>query len=361
MEEFQEISHTGGKIIFQYKPNEGIFVRIENCNPSPATIFQICISFDGQIIDYVSFFSGPGSFYPQPSLLIPLLSDREGMFGQKCRKCKSYFRTSILSSTTICPYCGYKTRGVEFLTNNQVQYLTLFFNTYMEVLHKPESKEIDLDFLISKLTKNTPSWVYYEERLQLKVRCSACKCVFDVLGKYACCPYCGTPNYKLTLESELSLIELEATQSVKNSLDVPGELLSKTFGEYESFSNAIKNQLLQLPATEDRKKEIKKISFQMLDESEKKVDHFFSIKISKGLSSDDLAFLRKMINRRHIIVHNSGIVDEQYLKKTEDSSVRMNERVKISVDDIKKTVRLLKVRGENFFLGWQDIQGKSNK
>lgn len=145
MGQLEEITHTGGKLTFIYE-NGSISVRFEHNSPIPATAFQVCISPNGEVVDFVAF-SGEGgpSFYPQPSVLAILLSDREGMFGQVCRTCQSYFRTSVLARTTTCPYCGFRNHGRAFLTDNQLKYLANFFDTYVTVAEVHQRSRLGRD------------------------------------------------------------------------------------------------------------------------------------------------------------------------------------------------------------------------
>jgi hypothetical protein len=54
MHEFEEIAHTGGKLTFIHESEGGLSVRLEHSTPLPATVFQVCINMDGQIVDYVA-------------------------------------------------------------------------------------------------------------------------------------------------------------------------------------------------------------------------------------------------------------------------------------------------------------------
>jgi hypothetical protein len=51
------------------------------------------------------------------------------------------------------------------------------------------------------------------------------------------------------------------------------------------------------------------------------------IDLLKNVSKADTDFLNKMFNRRHILVHNARRVDQEYLHRTGDSSVRFHEKI----------------------------------
>jgi hypothetical protein len=357
MSQFEEIAHTGGKLTFIYEPESGISVKLEHSSPFAAAVFQVCIGPNGKIVDYVAIGGeGAQSFYPQPSVLAPLLSDKEGMFGQKCKSCESYFRTSVPSRATACPYCGIRYHAIAFLTPNQLQYLAIFFNTYMEALKKAETRDVDLDAMIDALANNTQSWVYKEERQQSKNTCPSCRCVYDVLGKYALCPSCAKPNYERSLQEALGDVQARLTAVGTDPSNVPGELFAKIFTEYEALANAVRRQLLRFPATGRRRHAIEKINFQKLDEASKLLEQYFAINVYDGLSRDDIVFLNLMVNRRHILIHGAGHVDERYLQVTQDSSVRLNETTRIGLADATRTINVVQKCGMNLIRDWQSIK-----
>ena len=122
IEEFQEIELSGGRFEFKKGQQGGVSIRYEGANPYPTRMFQICVSFDGKILGTVPF-GGIGQVipYPQPSLLAWIISDRHGMFGRRCPKCESYFRTNSTPGDRFCPYCGHSDESAQFLTSNQLK------------------------------------------------------------------------------------------------------------------------------------------------------------------------------------------------------------------------------------------------
>ncbi|MES2826319.1 MAG: hypothetical protein V4732_22180 [Pseudomonadota bacterium] len=182
MNEFEEIVHTGGKIEFLYdEETNSVSSRITHQTPYASTIVQLCVSLEGKILAFMA--TGGYGYdipYPQPSIPVCLLSDREGLFGQVCPKCHSYFRSDAISGNSICPYCGIKSRGIEFLTKNQLSFLGMYCGSIIQTFNDKQNVEIDLDALLDNLDENKPAWVYPEERQQTKKKCS-CRCTFDIL------------------------------------------------------------------------------------------------------------------------------------------------------------------------------------
>src|SRR5260370_19180607 len=104
----------------------------------------------------------------------------------------------------------------------------------------------------------------------------------------------------------------------------------------------IQKQLTRLPLTPTRRKEVEQISFQQILKADELLRAFFGIELLKGVSNTDRDFANKMFNRRHILTHNGGRVDQEYLDRTSDSSVRLNQKVVVRSREIEQLLHLLK-------------------
>ena len=60
------------------------------------------------------------------------------------------------------------------------------------------------------------------------------------------------------------------------------------------------------------------------------------------LSSDELDVLNVLFQRRHLFEHNSGMVDQQYLDKTQDAEYVVGQRLIMRETDSQELIRLLK-------------------
>ena len=296
MEEFQEIAHTGGKIEFLYSEEEqGVSISVTHSNPWATTMVQLCISYDGKILDFVPF-GGIGAVipYPQPSLLAYLLSDREGLFGQCCPICKSYFRSNAISGTTTCPYCGKSEKGIEYLTGNQLKFLAHFCESFITAHNEKRSVTVDLDELLGGMKENTPEWLYPEERQQTKKNCE-CRCVYDILGEFGVCPSCSKPNFNEIItekfdEFEKQFKDADETIAERSDREVEWEKLTRCVSEFEALANNIRTHLANLPASSKRKSDINRLSFQRIINASSALKNWFDINLlaSKQNSADSL-------------------------------------------------------------------------
>lgn len=360
--EFEEIAHTGGKISFINDPEKGTSIKISSSNPWAATIHQICVSYEGEILDFVPATGiGPMRPYPQPSIIVFLLSDMEGLFGQVCPECKTYFRVSHLSSLTTCPYCGNSAHGIDFLTKNQIQFAQAFCNDFIKSHTERNTIEIDLNNIVNNLDNNTQGWVYSEERQQSLHRCSNCRCSYDILGDYGVCPSCSTPNYQKILDEKFDKFEeqfkkIDEEITDRHEREVEWEKLTRCVSEFEALANTIKSHLAILPMHPKRKSSLSNLSFQNILVASDKMQQWFCIDILNGVSQEDRTFLNKMFNRRHVFTHNAGKVDQEYINNTGDTSVRINQVIKLRSREIKRLIPLVKKCASNLIRDFSSLK-----
>lgn len=362
MEEFQEIAHTGGKIEFLYSEEEqGVSIQITHKNPWATTMVQVCISYDGKVLDFVPC-GGIGSVipYPQPSFLAFLLSDREGLFGQSCQKCSSYFRSNAISGTTTCPYCGQIEKGIEFLTENQLKFLGHFCKSFITAHNEKRNVTVDLDELLNNPDENSPEWLYPEERQQTKKKCK-CRCEYDILGDFGVCPSCSKPNFSEIISEKFDTFEAQFNDVDKNTKErhdreIEWEKLTRCVSEFEAFANTLRIHLANIPATPKRRADIIRLSFQRILNSASAIKTWFDIDIFKEISVQDQEFLNKMFNRRHVFTHNGGRIDQEYIDNTGDITVRLNQTIKFRSRDVRRLIQLVRKCSDNFIKGYESIK-----
>ena len=118
MAEFKDsIPHTGGIITIR-KRGQQYSLGYRHVGMHAASVVQL-LAVDGRAaavipVGGLSLRDDP----PPPQLRVLVPSDRHGMFGRQCPKCKSYFRTET-ATTELCPYCDHSALGLDFLTDYQ--------------------------------------------------------------------------------------------------------------------------------------------------------------------------------------------------------------------------------------------------
>jgi hypothetical protein len=115
------------------------------------------------------------------------------------------------------------------------------------------------------------------------------------------------------------------------------------------MADDVRAQLLKIPMTARRRREVENVSFQQIKEAEEALRIWFGIEIFKGLKQEDREFLNREFNRRHLLTHKAGRVDAEYIEKTGDTSVVLNQTVRIRSKEIARSSELVRQCASNFF------------
>jgi hypothetical protein len=84
--------------------------------------------------------------------------------------------------------------------------------------------------------------------------------------------------------------------------------------------------------------------------------HWYGFGIfDKGFPDDDRKFVNKMFNRRHLIAHKGGRVDQEYLDNTGDTSVRLHEAIHVHSNEIRRLITLTNTAATNLIAGFDSI------
>jgi hypothetical protein len=109
----------------------------------------------------------------------------------------------------------------------------------------------------------------------------------------------------------------------------------------------LRHRLKLIPTTPKRKKELDKLSFQRVLDACESLDQWYGLETLEGVSDEQKAFLKMMMHRRHIITHNGGRVDADYLKFSGDTQAKLNERIRIRSSQVRRLLEIVRLLGNN--------------
>lgn len=342
MDDFEEIGHAGGKIHINID-KRGYQFEIENSNANAFTIRSVNIDIQGL------------------KVMIPLISDKVGMFGYRCPECEGYFRSSGGSENIYCPYCGYIDVELNFLTDNQRKYIERYLKEFLKAIQKRQSITIDFDSIINGLESNISGFAYSEEKQQTTFKCDKCNVAIDIIGIYGYCPRCGKRNSYQILTKNIEFLQERVSNPRYSKIDREkresewGDIIKNLVSEYEAFCNDIVNEIVKIPMTPRQKNDIKQISFQNLKSSTEKLKRYFEIDMLEGVSEVDKKFINTIFNKRHLLTHKNGIVDDEYLTNTGDASVKVRQKIRIRSAEVQRAINLVEIISNNLFEAFESF------
>ncbi len=359
MSEFKDkIPAAGGKVEFLYDSATG---RIANriSGSAPRAMYLVAVSMDGRNLLGTVPASGIGqtAVYPQPSVVAYIQSDQQCMWGRNCPFCQKYFRTNHVMDVTFCPYCSVAAPSLEFISQQQRTYITAFYDAFARAYIGKKSTSLDM----TDITDQTSAWHYSEEKQQFHFTCQtdSCDTQTDILGEYGYCPRCGLTNARKLFSDfvDKELIRLEEVRRAVSDRHQRQEVWEKmavgALSTFEALAKHLRRKLLSYPMTVNRRAQLEKLNFQKPLQAAECLKQWFDIgvlewpgdsaKPKRQVAPSEIPFITKMVQQRHILIHNGALVDQEYLDQSGDTQVRLDERIRISS---KEAQRFLKNVGE---------------
>jgi hypothetical protein len=253
----------------------------------------------------------------------------------------------------------------QHLTDVLITAIHFAYDAILAALQGPDGEtNVDFDAQIVEPTR-FDRWVYTEERQQTHFKCAndECRMESDVLGEYVRCPSCGRRTARTVINRKLTELSTDFESDAQN---IPKEkrqdrqrrwrhYVPAVVSEFEVFGRDLAEALALLPATPSRRKDILALAFQHPIGAATRLKEWFDFDILTGIEHADRDFLHRMFNRRHLFTHTGGRVDQDYLDKTGDKSVRLNETIRVDSKEVRRLILLVQKMATSFVDGVESI------
>lgn len=298
------------------------------------------------------------------SIPITLHSDEKGYFDRECpnEECLYTFKVlmkdweeKVSDEEVHCPLCGCVASADKWWTQDQLakmqeitaswamsyaqQQLDKSFrdlerstrhNKFIRITYKPGRR---ITFV------NNP--IGQREEWETEICCDKCGTHYSVIGSAYFCPCCGYNSAVNSFNDSLdsirkmldSLPEMKAMLAEKYNADsaetMCRSLLESSIGDmvsaYQKFACCIYEELSGKAARVN--------DFQMVDKGSQLIEEATGKKYGDWLSTSEMAVMMVMFQKRHLLEHNNGMVDQRYLDKTNDVSYRVGQRIIVKPND----------------------------
>ncbi len=254
-----------------------------------------------------------------------------------------------------CPYCGLDGLDNDFLfpgdidaareqvawaaTTDIANHLDDIFKNMVEQVNRG-GRAITMRY--EEGHREPPPGAWREDLLR-NLRCDTCGCAYGVYAIGLFCPDCGTTNLALHFGREIELItkQLGLTQNLSDDEELAYRLLGNAHEDVvtalESYLKTTFRFLVRQRTPEQYQALCSKkaigTSFQNI---EKGRAQFAKLGLDPyaHIGEDDLTALQLNIEKRHIIGHNLGVIDENYAKNAANETT--GETVELLASDTKK-------------------------
>jgi len=302
---------------------------------------------------------------------IPIKADEKGYVDRKCpvEECSFVFKLKESSfenlNTMFCPMCGHQDDSMNsWMTQEQYDqaievakaYALGIFQDHMDKAFKSlanstrNNKYCKITYKPGKRISYDNMPITQTEEWELDIKCSNCNTEYSVVGNAYFCPKCGNNNILDNIEESLLIIK-----RVLDSNDKLFDMFSKLYGKdhaticcreilENSLGDIVSNfQSFAYEIFKRKRPEVKvRVNdFQIVDVGNKLFNNNFGIKYTDFITDAEYNEMNIYFQKRHIIEHLNGIVDEMYLEKTNDTNYKVGQRIIIRKSDIENLLKII--------------------
>ncbi|MCL4236962.1 MAG: hypothetical protein KJ047_01835 [Anaerolineae bacterium] len=305
---------------------------------------------------------------------ISLPLDDEGYFDRHCpsEECEADFkvlfedwRDKVSDERVFCPICRYEMTADSWNTPEQSEYIRAVAPNHLQGQINTALKEdarrfnrsqkpgfISLSLSVKPGRNQIVLPVGVADTMRQTFVCEVCGCRYASVGLAYFCPACGHNSVLVTFErtidivrqvmgktSEMSLVLEEvidkdtARDSVRNILE---DSLCRLVGAFQYFAENLFNRQPGAASIKQRRN-----VFQNLAES----SALWKTLTGKGyddlLSRSEYSDLELLFQKRHLIVHRNGIIDQEYITKSGDNTHSIGQRLVISEGNVLRLADIL--------------------
>lgn len=305
---------------------------------------------------------------------IPIPLDDDGYLDRECphEKCESDFkvlggdwRDKVRDEEVFCPICGHTAASNRWMTQQQIQHIKQVAMREAQKALGGAMKDWSRDFnrrqprggFISISMKYKPSALPMvmpldaAELMLQRYDCEECGCRYAAIGAAFFCPACGHNSARSTFETSIETIQrmverLDGVQAtLEQSLDrdtaantvrhiLEGSLV-KIVASFQRFAEAT-FQTLPVAATTRLLRNV----FQRLDESSQLWQDAIGKRYEDMLFAAEWTQLQRLFQQRHILEHQDGVVDQQYIERSGDAAYRDGQRLVVKPDFVLSCCKL---------------------
>jgi len=296
---------------------------------------------------------------------IPVQPDDKGYLDRQCpnEKCMFIFKVNLdewqknfVQQSAYCPMCGFSAALDKWYTEEQIETINENAKTHaIALVHDQVNKMFANSF--SKMSnkhvkvtytpgnKITPKTHPIKQRTEWEqeITCNDCNFKFSVIGSAFFCPCCGKNQVCLVFENAMKQITVKlntindirqtVTQSAgtDNAERLCRKLIEDCIGDIVSAFQKYAEQKIK-----DKSPQAKVVvnDFQIIDKGNRHFMDYFGCGYDTWLSNEELILMNLFFQRRHLLEHNNGLVDQRYLDKSNDTTYKNGQRIIVSQDDI---------------------------
>ncbi|MFC1905216.1 hypothetical protein ACFLXL_00210 [Chloroflexota bacterium] len=307
------------------------------------------------------------------SVNLPL--DEKNYLDRRCpaEVCAAYFKVLfedwlnlVRDEIVYCPICRYKAGSSEWNTEEQAQYIK---NVGLGYVTRTIGNALSQDAQSFNRCQGKKGFVQMTmsfkpganivimpieaaDAMEQSFVCAACGCRYASLGAAFFCPACGYNSaitiFDNSVETILRMISSveDIRIALRKSFDVDiaensiHQIIESSFCKLvSSFERFAEASFERLP--NEAQFIMRKNVFQNLGESSRLWQQAIGKCYKDMLTKNELADLNRLFQQRHLLTHTEGVVDEEYIIKTNDKTYSVGQRLVIRETSVRQLAGLI--------------------
>lgn len=303
---------------------------------------------------------------------VPLEADPDGYADKECPSTTCLFQFKIHSDDwqavvrreeVFCPSCRHSAPAQSWYTTEQIEAAKQYaVGSFVNKINGA----IRADAAVSKRRKHRGSFlsitieasggydallvpIAAAEPMRLQATCDACGCRYSFVGAAYFCPKCGKNSASHTFAQTLRTIRTAAGigDSLRAILDaddaevMAGALLEKAMLDAVTSFQRLSEQLFE----ERTGAAARRNAFQNLEIGSDLWEPVIGVTYEQLLDAAALQQLRIFYQQRHLLAHQQGIVDADYLAKSGDTTYTVGQRLLVKTANVLEFADLIEQLG----------------
>ena len=302
-------------------------------------------------------------------LCVPISTkpDKDGYIDRRCpaTECEFLFkvheedwRNIVQDEAVWCPFCGHDGPSDQWWTHEQIEKAKEA--AFAEVKHRindsmrrdaaqwnrhqPRNAFISMTMKVNARPKEIVLPAAATDPMQLKISCPECLCRYTVIGSAYFCPACGHNAADHVFDQSLATIRatldnlpcIAAGLPDRDKAENTTRLLTED--SLQRIITAFQRYAEALFAKHPNPPKARRNVFQNINEGNALWKSVFGCGYEAHLSDPDINALNRYFQKRHLLAHREGLVDAEYIAKTEDRSYREGRRIVIREAAVRECV-----------------------
>jgi uncharacterized Zn-finger protein len=260
---------------------------------------------------------------------------RDGFLSRQCNAhdCQRVFKVQKedIPEAMHCPYCGTAFPNDQLWTNEQVTFIR------ESALHQARPLVAEEINKMMRKAFSGPGWTFKpgirepskpapvppdELPTDSELKCPECNVRFQVEGIFGFCPGCRSENLRL-YDANFAIIRREITES-----ENPTRALRHAYADLVStFEIFCRKEASTRGLGAGR--------FQSIPAARRFFRDALQLDIQEPLSLDEFLAVRRAFQKRHVLEHNAGLIDQRYIAEVPEDSSLLGQQAPLDMNELE--------------------------